>query len=206
MDGYVLVSLNDMVNSLGEDKTKLLLSSFSCPMNLDVEHFLKDKAILFAQQGIAQTHLIYTSYKNNPVLVAYFTLANKQFTIQGGKKFSNKLRQRIKRFAIYNESRHCYEISAPLIGQIGKNFTNNYNQFIKGDEVLKLACDKVRSVQRTIGGRFVYLECEDKEMLKDFYERNGFVNFGRRNLDNDEKDVLAGRYLIQMLKYLKDDT
>lgn len=206
MDGYGLISLNDMVNSIGEDKTKRILSSFSCPMNLDVEHFLKDKAILFAQQGIAQTHLIYTSYKNSPVLVAYFTLANKQFTIMRGNKLSGKLRQRINRFAIYNEVRGCYEISAPLIGQIGKNFANNYNRLIEGDEILKIACDKVKSAQHTIGGRFVYLECEDKDVLIDFYQRNGFVNFGKRNLDNDEKDVLSGAYLIQMLKYLKDDT
>mgnify|MGYP003314321168 CR=1 FL=1 len=37
--------------------------------------------------------------------------------------------------------------------------------------------------------------------LIDFYSNNGFVNFGQRSLEQDEKDVLSGEYLIQMLKY-----
>lgn len=39
-------------------------------------------------------------------------------------------------------------------------------------------------------------------MLKEFYSSNGFVNFGKRKLENDEIDKFEGEYLIQMLKYL----
>lgn len=73
---------------------------------------------------------------------------------------------------------------------------------ITGDELLKLACDKIKSIQDEIGGKVTYLECEDKPKLIEFYESNGFVNFGKRELDKDEKDDLSGQYLIQMLKYL----
>lgn len=66
----------------------------------------------------------------------------------------------------------------------------------------KLACDKIKSIQDEIGGKVTYLECEDKPKLIEFYESNGFVNFGKRELDKDEKDDLSGQYLIQMLKYL----
>lgn len=38
----------------------------------------------------------------------------------------------------------------------------------------------------------------------DFYTSNGFVNFGKRNLDKDETDVMSGGYLVQMLRYLKN--
>lgn len=48
----------------------------------------------------------------------------------------------------------------------------------------------------------MYLECEDKPVLTEFYERNGFVTFGQRRLDSDEVDKFEGGYLIQMLKYL----
>jgi len=65
-----------------------------------------------------------------------------------------------------------------------------------------MACDKVAQVQEMIGGKIVYLECEDKPYLIQFYESNGFVNFGQRTLDRDETEVLSGKYLIQMLKYL----
>ena len=53
-----------------------------------------------------------------------------------------------------------------------------------------------------LGGKFVYLECEDKPFLIEFYSRNGFCAFDRRRLDRDETG-LDGDYLIQMLKYIK---
>lgn len=66
MTGYGLVNLKDMVQELGEERTKEILSEFSCPMNKDVEFFLHCKAIEFAKQGIAQTQLVFTSYKDAP--------------------------------------------------------------------------------------------------------------------------------------------
>ena len=95
-----------------------------------------------------------------------------------------------------------YMISAPLIGQLGKNFANEYNKLIPGDVLLKLATDKVQAIQAVLGGKFVYLECEDKKSLTDFYSENGFVIFGKRNLDRDERDMQSGQYLLQLLKYL----
>ena len=72
------------------------------------------------------------------------------------------------------------------------------------DLLLKFACDKVKEAQKILGGRMVYLECEDVPKLREFYESNGFVCFGKRNLDKDEKEKNTGEYLLQMLCYLKD--
>lgn len=58
MTGYGLVNLKDMIQELGEGRTKEILSEFSCPLNKDVEFFLHCKAIEFARQGIAQTQLV----------------------------------------------------------------------------------------------------------------------------------------------------
>lgn len=77
MTGYGLVNLKEMIEEVGEDRVKEILSAFSCPLNKDVEFFLHNKAIEFAKQGIAQTQLVFTSYKGEPVLVGYFTLSNK---------------------------------------------------------------------------------------------------------------------------------
>lgn len=60
-----------------------------------------------------------------------------------------------------------------------------------------------KDIQLNLGGKFVYLECEDKRKLLDFYSDNGFVNFGRRYMDRDEVEKMEGRYLMQMLKYIK---
>jgi hypothetical protein len=47
-----------LLNKIGEDRVTLLLSSFSCPLNVDIEGFLKRKAIGFARQGIAITYIV----------------------------------------------------------------------------------------------------------------------------------------------------
>lgn len=202
MSGYIGVNLKEMIDQIGEDKTKAILSDFSCPYNPDVEHFIKFTAIEFAKQSIAVTYLIMASYKENYVLAGYFTLANKTFAIEKDGLPSKSWRRRISKFATFDSTIKRYTLSAPLIGQLGKNYSNSYNTLISGDELLKLALDKVHETQRIIGGKIVYLECEDKDKLIDFYSQNGFVNFGKRYLDQDEKDTLSGDYLVQMLKYM----
>jgi hypothetical protein len=191
-----------MLNQLGEDGVKPILSNFVCPLNKDVEDFIRYKAIEFAKQSIAPTHLVFSSFKSEPVLIGYFTLAVKVLSVSKHSLSSN-LRKRIAKFGRYEENISGYIIPAPLIAQLSKNYQNGYNQLITGDELLKLACDAVSKVQQVIGGKIVYLECEDKDQLLNFYSANGFVNFGKRILDKDETSTLSGEYLIQMLKYLK---
>lgn len=204
MIGYKIVNLAVFVEEIGEDAVKEILSDFSCPLNKDVEYFLKHKAMDFAIQGWAQTHLVFASYKKEPVLVGYFTLANKYIRV--GSKFLSKhsstLRRRISKFAPFDKDLEAYILSAPLIGQLGKNYTNNYNKLITGDELLLEACNRISRIQFDLGGRFAYVECEDKEVLKDFYKRNGFCEFDKRALDLDETDKLNGDYLVQLLKYI----
>lgn len=66
MTGFKVVNLAILVEELGEDAAKGILSDFSCPLNKDVEFFLKQKAIDFAMQGWAQTHLVFASYRKKP--------------------------------------------------------------------------------------------------------------------------------------------
>lgn len=202
MSGYTRVNLNEIISELGEDEAKNILSGFYCPYNTDVEDFLKVKAIEFAKQGISQTHIVMASYKGDNVLVGYYTLSNKILNTSK-KALSSKTKRRINRFAKYNNYVGGYAMPAPLIAQLGKNFQNDYNKLITGDELLKMACETVRAAQLLIGGKYVYLECEDKEPLVSFYSDNGFVNFGERQLDIDEEEQFEGKYLLQMIKYLK---
>lgn len=106
------------------------------------------------------------------------------------------------KFGQFDKTVQRYTISAPLIGQLGKNYANGYNELITGDELLKLALDKVKEMQYIVGGKIVYLECEQKDKLIEFYKSNGFVNFGSRALDRDETDKLCGESLVQMLRYM----
>ena len=141
------------------------------------------------------------SFKGNLVIVGYFSIATKTIEVKKNL-FNTATRKRLSRFAVNDMSSSVFEIPLPLIGQIGKNFKNGYNKLITGDELLKLACKKVKEAQKIMGGRFVFLECEDKDNLKEFYESNGFVCFGKRNLDRDERETNSGQYLLQMLRDL----
>lgn len=49
-----------------------------------------------------------------------------------------------------------------------------------------------------------FLECADNPKLKQFYEDNGFVYFGERELDRDEKKHNVGTSLLKMLCDLSD--
>lgn len=195
---YNVISLKDMYEAIGEEKLKNILNDFECDLNKDVEYFIKEKAIHFLKLGIAKTFLVSTSFKEKNVIIGYFSLTSKVTKIKKNI-LSNSLRKRLSRFSDKSEIDKYYMVSLPLIGQLGKNFKNDYNKLISGNELLKLACDKIKEAQNILGGKFVFLECEDKPKLKEFYETNGFVCFGKRNLEKDERDKNSGDYLLQML-------
>lgn len=201
MNRYTIVALDDLLQEFpDEEMVKRILRTFSCINNKDVDKFLKEKAILFSRQGLSKTHLVFAPHKGRMILVGYFTLASKCFVVKKNSKISKSLLKRIAKFGRYYDEANQYIVSAPLIGQIGKN--DKYKDFISGDILMAYACDAVRKAQALVGGKIVYLECEDKIRLLDFYRSNGFIDFGKRELEADEKDDMEGKYLVQLLKYL----
>lgn len=201
---YNIINLAKVYKAIGENETKNKLKEFKCSLNKDVEYFIKEKAIEFSKQGIAETFLVTTSYRKQEVIVGYFSLTSKPTKVRKDA-FGEKMKKRFSRFAQYDTDKKYFLVSLPLIGQIGKNYYNKYNELITGDDLLKMACDKIKIVQEIVGGRFVFLECEDKPRLKEFYEDNGFVCFGKRSLERDERDKNSGDYLLQMLKDLTNN-
>ena len=53
-----------------KDKLYNLLSSFHCPLNPDVEHFLRNNAVKFTKKDQSITYLVFS----NEHLVGYFSL------------------------------------------------------------------------------------------------------------------------------------
>ncbi|MCI7800300.1 MAG: N-acetyltransferase, partial [Eubacterium sp.] len=129
MDGFLKVSLKKLIENIGEDRVKAILSEFYCPLNSDIEIFLKSKAVEFEKQGISATQLIFTSYKDNPVLVGYYTLSTKAFNISKAA-ISRTLSKRINKFATYSPELRAYILPAPLIAQLGKNYAGNHNKLL----------------------------------------------------------------------------
>lgn len=199
---FVQFNLNDMIAALGENEVKNVLSSFACPQNKDVEYFLKQKAIEFSKRNFSKTNLVFwtTDDGSEKALVGYYTIASKVIQVDRSV-VSSKEAKKLKEHGIFNVKTGQYIVSAPLIGQLGKNYADGNDTLISGSELLQLAIDKVKKVQSEVGGRFVYLECEDTKRLIDFYESNNFKVFGKRKLGGDETD-LNGEYLIQLFAML----
>lgn len=202
-ENYVQYNLNDLIRELGENRVESILSDFSCPKNADVEYFARKKAIEFSKRGFAKTHLVY--YCNEETkenrLVGYYAIANKNILVSK-RALNQKARSRIHNHGEYISELKKYLVTAPLIGQLGKNYKDNNDKLILGSELLGMAIDKIKKAQYDIGGKFIYLECEDIEKLTKFYEKNGFVEFGKRKLDADETNI-KGKELIQFLLYSK---
>lgn len=199
MSDYFKINLCDLIDSLGESKVKSILSSFSSPNNEDVEFFIKNKAIEFSKQGLAQTHLDIYKNEDGVEILGYYAIANKPILIDK-KSLSNTLAKKISKFASVH-TKDTYIVQSLLIGQLSKNFKDGNECLMTGEELLDLAIESVQEAQKIIGGKVVFLECEDKPKLVDFYSKYGFVVFGKRMLDRDEVEKVDGKYYLQWIKY-----
>lgn len=201
MIGFKVVNLDLLLQVKSEEQIRTILNDFESPLNPDIENFLKYKAIEFSKASIAKTYLVMASYCGEYKIAGYFALSgNKSFVVKTkGNQISKNMKRRFSKFGTYDDSLKQYNVSALLIGQLGRNYM--YPKLISGDELLNIAIDTLRTVQSLVGGKFVYLECEDVDKLKEFYIRNGFQIFGERSLDRDETDF-SGHILIQLLRYL----
>ena len=123
---------------------------FSSPLNDEVQEFLQKKAVHSLHLGASMTYLVYDS--NTSRLLGYFTLVLKPFSIEKEKLSKTKCRL-IERFADMDGER--YTAAVYLIAQIGKNFAIEDGERISGDELLRLAFEKLY-VAREIVGRLLF--------------------------------------------------
>ena len=182
---------------LGEEELRNLLSEFSCKKNPDVERFLKEQSIEFTKKNQSVTYLVFSNIDAS--LVGYFTLAVKTITVRA-EKFSNTMKRKIARVSELNEVDGTYTLSAYLIAQLGKNFTDGANEKITGEQLLQAAVETIKELQYMAGGMVFFLEAENEKKLLDFYEiKNGFKRFDTKEVKSGTKNT---HMLIQLLKVL----
>ena len=160
------------------------LASFSCPINVEIQSFLINRAIEFAKKKIAVTYLVID--ENDGELLGFFTLAHKPL-IAPAAGLSNNVKQKTSRYARIDEKTNSYLVSAFLLAQLGKNYAVDNGKRITGDELMECVDAALKEVQFRIGGGVVYLDCEDKKELIDFYETSaGYRRISERisELDN----------------------
>ena len=190
MNQFEAVNILDMVNAIGEDAVKAILSDFSCPKNMEIECFVKQNALEFAKRKMSITYLV---IDENVTLVAIFTLTHKAVQLSNDN-ISSSMRKKIERHARLDEESNTYMLSAFLIAQFGKN--DQYKERISGNTLMDITMNVLVAVQHEIGGGVVYLECEDRPQLLSFYEneQNRYRAFGERYSDRDKVKY------IQLLK------
>jgi len=193
MSAYETINILDMIEIVGEDGTKAILSDFSYPKNSEIDNFIKKNAIEFAKKKMSITHLV---MDEKGQLAAIFTLTHKAVKIRDDV-LSSSQRRKIRRYAQLDEVTNSYMVSAFLIAQLGKNYAEREGEAVIGNSLLDNAMDVLTAVQRDVGGGVVYLECEDKPQLLRFYQNdnNCFRIFGERYSDIDKTKY------IQLLRF-----
>jgi len=175
-------SLMQYEAAIGEENLRFFLSGFSCPKNLEVEDFLRNKARQSARRSSSATYLVCSS--KHKELLGYFTIMTKAYSVNG-KSLNSANRRLIERFAESDENGN-YHASVYLIAQIGKNFAIPKERRIEGHDLLALAIEKFETAKKILGGKLVMVEREaDRPMLLKFYNDNGFKSWTTRRNAKD---------------------
>ena len=200
-DKFFYINIRDYLalgndNKAGEPMLARVLSGFSCPPNLDVEHFLKKNAVEFAKKSQSVTYLVFSVEAKE--LLGYFTLALKPLTVRGAM-VSNTMKKKLLRVSELDEKSDTYTMSAYLIAQIGKNYTNGRNSKITGKELVELAWTVIEDAQYMLGGMVTFLEAENEEKLLSFYRDNHFSQFDTRQTTSGAD---PSHEMVQLLRIL----
>lgn len=131
-------------------------------------------------------------------LVRYFTIALKPLTVRGDT-VSNTVKRKLLRISELDKRSDTYTMSAYLIAQLGKNYTDGRDKEITGKELVELAWTVVEEIQYMGGGMVTFLEAENNEKLLSFYRNNRFSQFDTRQITSNSDEP---HELVQLLRLL----
>ena len=175
--GLKTFSLTEYEANIGGEGLNEFLDSFSCPINPEVEHFLKHKAVLSAKLSSSQTYLVCSDTTGE--LLGYYTLVLKSYSVNGAK-LSSANRRLVSRFAEADDAGN-FNAAVYLIAQIGKNFAVAEKDRVAGGDLIANAPDEFRAIKKRVGGKLVMIEREsDRPKLLAFYTKNGFKSWTSR--------------------------
>lgn len=200
---FVCFNIREYLNpeeagGIGENDLEKILSDFSSPKNSDVESFLKRNAVEFTKKNQSVTYLVFSL--EDMCLVGYFSITMKPVTVNG-KGMSNSVKRKLSRLSRLDQNTDSYTVSAYLIAQLGRNYSEEVKFPITGKMLMNFEIDTLHEIQRQLGGIMVYLECEEKEPLIRFYrDQNGFQIFGERMTEEGKEG--ESHKLLQLLNFL----
>jgi len=85
------VALKELIETVGEERTKYILEKFTCSREKDEELFLHDKAIIMEKKHSCRTYLFF----QNEEIIGFFTVGLKCTTISDNANISRRMRSRL---------------------------------------------------------------------------------------------------------------
>ena len=188
MNSLPVIPLSTWAKGKSDDEVSDFLKGFSCKKNKEVQWFLRKLSMKFARLNISATHLVLSEDLDR--IVAYYTLVCKPLSVKADE-LGEDSRKSLEDFCRLNEQRGCYDFSAYLIAQLGRNYTQDLTETISGDELMDVILDHLRRMRINLGGNVAFVEYErGNAKLLDYYTRNGFVSMNSHS-DSGENDKLA---------------
>lgn len=115
---------------------------------------MKKNAIEFTKKSQSVTYLVFSL--SSMELVGYFTIALKPLTVRG-ETVNNTVKRKLLRISELDEKSDTYTMSAYLIAQLGKNYTDGRDKEITGKELVELVWTVVEEIQYLGGGIVAFL-------------------------------------------------
>lgn len=115
---YKLLQLCDILSN--KNVCENLFNRFSCPINADVENFLKDKAVEYERKNLSRTYFVFHDDGDAHILVGYFSLDLITIDVS-----SNVSRSIIRKISGNEGKKQCAVL---LLGQLGKNQKDDVHQ------------------------------------------------------------------------------
>ena len=173
-----------------------VLSGFSCPKNQDVANFFKEeRGGIYQKESVSYIPCVFRGKQGN----AWIFYPCIKAVVSQGETVSRTTKRKLLRISELDEKSDTYTMSAYLIAQLGKNYTNGANEKITGKELVELAWTVIEDAQYMLGGIVTFLEAENEEKLLSFYRDNRFSQFDTRQTASDTEE---SHELVQLLRLL----
>ena len=169
-------NLRKLLNEYEEIDINEMLKNFRSIKNSgtknDIEIFLHEKAIKFEKSSISSTYVVFS--EDNEIL-GYFTIANRSLVIpkENFDILSKTQQKKLGNSAAILKNGDLMT-SSFLLGQLGKNYSDDIENLITGRELLTFAYDLFLKIKELINVKYIWLECQNEPKLISFYQNFGF--------------------------------
>ena len=169
-------NLRKLLNEYEEIDINEMLKNFRSIKNSgtknDIEIFLHEKAIKFEKSSISSTYVVFS--EDNEIL-GYFTIANRSLVIpkENFGILSKTQQKKLGNSAAILKNGDLMT-SSFLLGQLGKNYSDDIENLITGRELLTFAYNLFLKIKELINVKYIWLECQNEPKLISFYQNFGF--------------------------------